>query len=156
MRGQSCTNRLMKLAGPGQDGSSRVLNDSFRMQDHGTNFRTLSYALTFSTLIFGVIHCMAWRREFPTQAERVLWLVASIVSTTLPLFNAALLATILGTLFRGETRKFLNKIQMSGEDIVNDTLPPIPNYHALFWKDGTLWTSHSIGLDVSKIIFYEA
>lgn len=149
MRGQSCTNRLMKLAGPGQDGSSRILNDSFRMQDHGINFRTLSCALTFSTTIFGTIHCIAWRTEFPTGVEKVLWLVASILSTTLPLFSAAL-AAALGRVFRYETRKFWRYVQRDRDDIYGYSSRPLSSArYNLFWKDGQLWSSHSSALDVS-------
>lgn len=37
-----------------------------------------------SALVFGGLHCLAWTFEFPTQAELVLWRVASVVSTILP------------------------------------------------------------------------
>lgn len=47
---------------------------------------------TIAGVIFGSLHCAAWNFEFPTIAERICWLVASIVTTAaMPLFYLLLL-----------------------------------------------------------------
>ena len=65
----------------------RIENDLLRLQSHGTQYVTLTYALAVSTMCFGAIHCSAWQSYFPSQAERRLWQVASVMSSTLPLTN---------------------------------------------------------------------
>jgi len=71
----------------------RIKNDMLRLQAHGTQHLTLMYALALSTMCFGAIHCAAWQNYFPSQIERRLWQVASVVSSTLPLTNLLALFT---------------------------------------------------------------
>jgi hypothetical protein len=35
-------------------------------------------------MVFGAIHCTAWSQAFPSEAERILWRVASIAITGVP------------------------------------------------------------------------
>ncbi|KAK7030834.1 hypothetical protein VNI00_013942 [Paramarasmius palmivorus] len=37
-------------------------------------------------ILFGAIHCCAWNFDFPTELEAMIWRVASLVVTCLPLF----------------------------------------------------------------------
>jgi hypothetical protein len=65
----------------------RISNDMMRLQAQGTQHLSLTYVLALSTLCFGGIHCAAWQSYFPTQVERILWQVASVLSATLPMTN---------------------------------------------------------------------
>lgn len=44
--------------------------------------RNLAYGATFSIVIFGAIHCVAWNFAFPTDIEHVLWQVSAIITAT--------------------------------------------------------------------------
>jgi hypothetical protein len=37
--------------------------------------------------VFGGVHCIAWNFSFPTMTERLLWRIASILTTTLPMVS---------------------------------------------------------------------
>jgi hypothetical protein len=73
--------------GSRNEGFLRIKNDMLRLQVHGTQYVTLSCALAVSTMCFGAIHCAAWQSYFPSRAERTLWQIASVLSSTLPLSN---------------------------------------------------------------------
>jgi len=75
------------------DPPPRIENDMLRLQSHGTQYVTLTYALAVSTMCFGAIHCGAWQSYFPSQVERILWQVASVLSSTLPLINLLVVST---------------------------------------------------------------
>lgn len=36
------------------------------------------------TVLFGAIHCFAWSFDFPSETERLLWRIASLVTTASP------------------------------------------------------------------------
>lgn len=36
------------------------------------------------TIIFGAVHCFAWSFQFPSGTERLLWRIASVVTTASP------------------------------------------------------------------------
>lgn len=36
------------------------------------------------TIMFGVVHCFAWSFHFPSETERLLWHIASLVITASP------------------------------------------------------------------------
>jgi hypothetical protein len=148
MRGQSCITRAAKPSQLGQNGTSRILNDSFRLQLHGTFFLTLSYALAFSTVGFGAIHCAAWPTDFPTHVEKLLWMVASVLATILPLSNMVLMGVTIKVLQR-ETRKLLRCIQRDSERTRHCSFTQSPTYDMVFWKDDGLWSSRNGTLDVS-------
>ena len=54
-----------------------------------------------SSLVFGGLHCLAWNFDFPTDAELVLWRVASLATSALPSFalGVSLLLGFLSTTF---------------------------------------------------------
>ncbi|KAI0189909.1 hypothetical protein F4808DRAFT_467184 [Astrocystis sublimbata] len=64
------------------------------------------WVLALLTGGFGSLHTIAWNSEFPTFPEKLLWRVATIISTVIP--PAALLAIPLtqATIPRGDSRNF--------------------------------------------------
>jgi len=57
--------------------------------------------------IFGAIHCIAWSFQFPSHAEQLLWCIASLLITCLPM---GLLFTILRGILLGELDRKLKKV----------------------------------------------
>ncbi|KAF4607612.1 hypothetical protein EYR38_001684 [Pleurotus pulmonarius] len=54
--------------------------------DHASKSEKYSLALCgLAGSLFGAIHCIAWRFQFPTAVEKAVWRVASIVVTAAPL-----------------------------------------------------------------------
>lgn len=47
------------------------------------------------TVLFGAIHCFAWSFQFPSETERLLWRIASVVITASPIIWAALFTMLL-------------------------------------------------------------
>ena len=41
--------------------------------------------IVVSSVVFGALHCIAWNYDFPGSAERLLWRIAGVASTVLPL-----------------------------------------------------------------------
>lgn len=37
------------------------------------------------TILFGAVHCFAWSFHFPSETERLLWRIASLVTTASPI-----------------------------------------------------------------------
>ncbi|KAE8444555.1 hypothetical protein EG329_014479 [Mollisiaceae sp. DMI_Dod_QoI] len=57
------------------------------LHDTGANWQNVSiftWGGGFASSILGSIHCVAWNFEFPTPTERLLWRVASVLTTALP------------------------------------------------------------------------
>lgn len=67
----------------------RIENDFVRLDGW---LPTMAIAMAISTSVFGGLHCLAWNFEFPTKAELGTWMVASVLSATIPTF--ALLVNI--------------------------------------------------------------
>jgi hypothetical protein len=61
----------------------RISNDSYQRSDKA-KVQSVTIWLAIATLVFGGIHIAAWNFDFPTPAERILWRVCSILSSTLP------------------------------------------------------------------------
>ncbi|KAE8446053.1 hypothetical protein EG329_012561 [Mollisiaceae sp. DMI_Dod_QoI] len=61
----------------------RIRNDAIRMRGPMPLFSAI---MAISTIIFGSLHCIAWRFDFPSKAELWTWRIASIVSATIPCF----------------------------------------------------------------------
>ncbi|KAF1959732.1 hypothetical protein CC80DRAFT_466828 [Byssothecium circinans] len=64
-----------------------IWNDMVRLESPDTRIPILSAVVVISTGVFGGLHCLAWRTTFPTMTEKVVWLVASILSATIPLVS---------------------------------------------------------------------
>ncbi|KAF9693345.1 hypothetical protein EKO04_008803 [Ascochyta lentis] len=74
------------------DRTHRIRNDELRTQGLSRQFSVLNWSLSLSTLLFGTIHCVAWFTDFPSETERLLWLIATVTSAVLPLVNLTLTA----------------------------------------------------------------
>ncbi|KAK3326033.1 hypothetical protein B0H66DRAFT_588703 [Apodospora peruviana] len=53
----------------------RIPNDRFPMDPYGFQ----EYCLCFATLLFTAVHVAGWNFSFPTELERILWRVSSLV-----------------------------------------------------------------------------
>ncbi|KAF9008028.1 hypothetical protein BDQ17DRAFT_1407260 [Cyathus striatus] len=53
---------------------------------------TLIFFVIFelSTVVLGLVHCIAWNSDFPSMAEKTLWRTSSILTATVPLFDAVI------------------------------------------------------------------
>jgi hypothetical protein len=67
----------------------RIENDFVRLEGF---IPPMTITMAVSTAIFGGLHCLAWNFDFPTKSEMMIWMIASVLSATVPL--AALLANI--------------------------------------------------------------
>jgi hypothetical protein len=67
----------------------RIKNDFVRLEGF---IPPMTITMAISTAIFGGLHCLAWNFAFPTSTEMMIWMVASVLSATIPL--ATLLANI--------------------------------------------------------------
>lgn len=47
------------------------------------------------TILFGAIHCFAWSFHFPSETEKLLWRIASLITTASPVAWAALFTYVL-------------------------------------------------------------
>jgi hypothetical protein len=56
--------------------------------------RILLFATLAIALVFGAIHCIAWPFEFPSDIERILWRVNSVIITSAPIFPALMVAAV--------------------------------------------------------------
>ncbi|TRX91258.1 hypothetical protein FHL15_007863 [Xylaria flabelliformis] len=75
----------------------RVPNDNIpKIKPSETHYAL--YVLTALTAAFGSIHAIAWNFEFPTSTERLLWRIATLISTAVP--PLALLAIPLAQILR--------------------------------------------------------
>jgi hypothetical protein len=54
--------------------------------------RIVLFATPAIAMVFGAIHCFAWPLAFPSEPERILWRVNSVVITSAPIFAALLVA----------------------------------------------------------------
>lgn len=118
--------------------TNRITNDTIRPQTQDAQFTTFSLALAFSTVVLGGIHCAAWRAYYPTQVERLLWMVASVLSTTIPL-STLIGTSILNFLHRRKIERILKQIIAEGR-IQHDYDYSQDENQVLFHKDGAFWS----------------
>ena len=65
---------------------SRLDNLHYNSRLSDSHYKTSSYLMIVSSVVFGALHCIAWKYDFPTSAERLLWRIAAVASTVLPCF----------------------------------------------------------------------
>jgi hypothetical protein len=108
---------------------SRIKNDMLRLQVHGTQYVTLSCALAVSTMCFGAIHCAAWQSYFPSRAERNLWQIASVLSSTLPLSNL-FMGIASSLVLRKKAHEAISTIESLGKSVEKTVSKPThePDY----------------------------
>ncbi|OCL06695.1 hypothetical protein AOQ84DRAFT_410365 [Glonium stellatum] len=75
----------------------RIENDFVRIDGW---LPTMAIAMAISTAVFGGLHCLAWNFEFPTEAELGIWMVASVLSATIPTFALLLNITFVTGIHR--------------------------------------------------------
>jgi hypothetical protein len=68
----------------GLEGIMSILRDSWGSFTEGMG-AYVAMTLPYSSLVFGGVHCFAWRFAFPTEQEQVLWRVSAVVCTACPL-----------------------------------------------------------------------
>jgi len=137
----------------------RLENDMLRLQAHGTQHLTLTYALAVSTVCFGAIHCAAWQNHFPSQVERRLWQIASVLSSTLPLTN--LLALFTSNVIIGrKAHKAITTIKTLMDSPMEASSEPTPELDGhknptlvkFWWKDGKLFLEDGLDSEGRKIL----
>lgn len=62
----------------------RIPNDNIPMYKSNTNIHPAVYLLALASGLFGAIHAIAWNFEFPTEAEKLLWKIATCISAASP------------------------------------------------------------------------
>ncbi|KAM0512311.1 hypothetical protein ACHAPE_009007 [Trichoderma viride] len=62
----------------------RIPNDNIPINNSGNDVHPAVYLLALSSGLFGAIHAIAWHFEFPTEAERLLWQIATCISAASP------------------------------------------------------------------------
>jgi len=124
----------------------RIKNDMLRLQSHGTQYVTLTYALAMSTMCFGAIHCGAWQSYFPSQVERRLWQVASVLSSTLPLINLLVVSTSNLMLGRqahkiiATTKSLMESLKRRSSEPTAEPVPRTNLTRIKLWSEhGKLW-----------------
>ena len=84
----------------GTDLADRELcSGSFGQHVHGV--------VTLIATIFGAIHCIAWKFEMPTEAERIMWRVAACLTVVVPLPYSAAIGGFSTTPYYKFPRQFL-------------------------------------------------
>ncbi|KAI4594750.1 hypothetical protein KJ359_007553 [Pestalotiopsis sp. 9143b] len=69
----------------------RVGNDVVDMEG---DVPVIVVLVAISALVFGAVHCSAWNFEFPTRAELILWRIASVLSTLVPLVSLLVTSSV--------------------------------------------------------------
>jgi hypothetical protein len=83
-----------------EDAESKVARECYRI---GNDFVRLdgflppmTVAMALSTAVFGGLHCLAWNFAFPTRTEMLIWMVASVLSATIPLSSLLVNMVVIG------------------------------------------------------------
>ncbi|KAG8405439.1 hypothetical protein J3459_011907 [Metarhizium acridum] len=69
-------------SGRNLDVPHRIPNDNIPI--HDGDFHPAVYFLAVASGLFGAIHAIAWNSEFPTEVERLLWRISTVVTATSP------------------------------------------------------------------------
>ncbi|KAK5062527.1 hypothetical protein LTR84_004600 [Exophiala bonariae] len=64
-------------------------NNAFHYVEFWVYFRGFLVGSVLGATIFGCIHCIAWNFTFPTQVERLLWRIASVLTVAVPWITMA-------------------------------------------------------------------
>lgn len=92
--------------GKHQDHLYRVPNDNVPTQHGGyTHFAT--YLLAFVSALFSSLHAIAWNFDFPTETERTIWHMCTILTILIPPFALLGIPLSQTTWREGNPREFL-------------------------------------------------
>lgn len=75
------------------------------------------------TVLFGAVHCFAWSFDFPSETERLLWRIASVLTTVSPI-----IWTVVYALFLMDFRKSSGRIFHTYTTLNNLSTTVIPFY----------------------------
>jgi hypothetical protein len=86
------------IAGAGGNDAYAVVEDEKRISTfypplppiNSKPWRIVLFTTPAVAVVFGAIHCIAWRFAFPSDAERILWRVNSVVITSTPILFAVM------------------------------------------------------------------
>ena len=100
-----------------EDAESKVARECYRI---GNDFVRLdgflppmTVAMALSTAVFGGLHCLAWNFAFPTKIEMLIWMVASVLSATIPLSSLLINMVVIGKIHHAlsqRARKLEDKV----------------------------------------------
>ncbi|PTB43658.1 hypothetical protein M441DRAFT_67391 [Trichoderma asperellum CBS 433.97] len=65
----------------------RISNDNIPVYKGNNDVYPAVYLLALASGLFGAIHAIAWRFEFPTDAEKLLWQIATCISAASPVLG---------------------------------------------------------------------
>ncbi|KAL6910135.1 hypothetical protein GGI43DRAFT_389417 [Trichoderma evansii] len=65
----------------------RIPNDNIPINKGDNDVHPAVYLLALSSGLFGAIHAIAWQFEFPTDAEKLLWQIATCISAASPVIG---------------------------------------------------------------------
>ena len=73
----------------------------------------MTVAMALSTAVFGGLHYLAWNFAFPTKIEMLIWMVASVLSATIPLSSLLVNMVVIGKIHHAlsqRARKLEDKV----------------------------------------------
>ena len=62
-----------------------IPNHAIHCMDYNIYIDELSLGVVVGAVVFGALHCAAWNLRFPTSIEQLLWRVAAVITTAIPL-----------------------------------------------------------------------
>ncbi len=105
---------------------NRIENDFVRLDGF---LPPMTITMAMSTVVFGGLHCLAWDFAFPTRTEMIIWMVASVLSATIPLatllVNLVVISKIRLALYR-LAKEIENEIILLQHDQPTGIHPDIP------------------------------
>lgn len=94
----------------------RIPNDNIPMYKSNTDIHPAVYVLALASGLFGAIHAIAWNFEFPTEAEKLLWKIATSISAASPVVGLLTIPFAQSTKSSGDHELFaLNCLRLMQE-----------------------------------------
>ncbi|OAA48656.1 hypothetical protein NOR_01906 [Metarhizium rileyi] len=94
----------------------RVTNDNIPLSERSNDTHAAVFALALASGLFGALHAIAWKSDFPTSTEQMLWWAATVVSATSPIAGLLAIPLTQLTVSAGDARMFLrNCLRLSQE-----------------------------------------
>ncbi|KGO36578.1 hypothetical protein PEXP_104390 [Penicillium expansum] len=87
---------------------NRIKNDNIPLGSSKTAHMAIP-TLAVMSAAFGCLHLIAWNFEFPTDIEKILWRVATILSITVPITGLAIIPLAQITIQTDRTREIYTK-----------------------------------------------
>ncbi|OTB07571.1 hypothetical protein M426DRAFT_240654 [Hypoxylon sp. CI-4A] len=90
----------------GKDTINRIPNDNIPISRGGVAHPAI-FLLAASSGLFGALHAIAWRFEFPTEVEQILWQTATVVAATSPVLGLITIPFLQVTRSWGNPQEFI-------------------------------------------------